>query len=307
MSIKELNYLKTILMKSKLFFLSLLMTLVFSINYAQTTASDAGIAIQGIARDNNNTAVANSYLSFDFSLYHSSPPQIIFQEIKRIKTDAFGVFSYVLNVAPSVYTSFAANQVFLKIQDYTTGVIISDEVLKQVPYAIAASNGVPTGSIMPFIGTVAPSGWVLCNGQSLTTVKGAAGLIALLGSNSVPDLQGAFLKGAGRSIKAYVVEAPLKDFQDQSLKNHNHNSGALKSDNKDLGNLAASADTWKNLDMEVQRGRDYTNVSLLMTKSGDQYNSKGNHDHAISGSTADAGDSTEIRPYNYGVNYIIKL
>lgn len=288
-------------MKSKLFFLSLFMTLAFSINYAQTTASDTGIAIQGIARDNNNTALANKYLSFKFSLYHSNPPQIIFEETKNITTDAFGVFSYVINVAPAVYTSFAANQVFLKIQDVTTGTIISDEVLKQVPYAIAASNGVPMGSIMPFIGTVAPSGWVLCNGQSLKTVLGAAGLIALLGSDTAPDLKGMFLRGTGISPVNGQEGPALNKTQGDEISSHDHATTETPHSHEYMdiyiSENEGSVTTPNHLGM-TQSSRDWDNSGFEMART------------SVSASTnlkIKASGGLETRPVNYGVNYIIKL
>ena len=57
-------------MKSKLLLLSFLMLLMVTTNYGQTSASQAGIAVQGIARDGNNTAIANQSVSFTFELYY---------------------------------------------------------------------------------------------------------------------------------------------------------------------------------------------------------------------------------------------
>jgi hypothetical protein len=48
-------------MKSKLLLLSFIMLLTTATSFAQTSAS--GIAIQGIARDNNNSALTNESIN----------------------------------------------------------------------------------------------------------------------------------------------------------------------------------------------------------------------------------------------------
>lgn len=61
------------------------------------------------------------------------------------------------------------------------------------------SGGVPTGTIMPFAGTVVPDGWVLCNGAAINRTANALlytaiGTIYGIGNGSttfnVPDLRG---------------------------------------------------------------------------------------------------------------------
>jgi microcystin-dependent protein len=50
---------------------------------------------------------------------------------------------------------------------------------------------VPVGSVMPYAGTVAPDGWLMCNGSS---TAGFPALAALVGANT-PDLRGRFPLG----------------------------------------------------------------------------------------------------------------
>ena len=182
-------------------FLSIVFMLFFSVfSNAQSSAEAAGIAVQGIARNADNSAITNSTVSLTFELYYlntSNVSQEIYTQTTSLTTDAFGVFSYVIDPGSANNAIIANNQAYLRISEGST--IISDELLKHVPYAIAANNGVPTGSIMPFIGATAPEGWALCNGQNLTSVAGSTNLITLLGSNSAPNLQGMFLRGTGTS------------------------------------------------------------------------------------------------------------
>lgn len=57
------------------------------------------------------------------------------------------------------------------------------------------STSVPTGTIVAYYGSTAPSGWLLCDGSS---TSGYSALAALVGSTT-PDLRGIFIRGAGTS------------------------------------------------------------------------------------------------------------
>ena len=58
-------------------------------------------------------------------------------------------------------------------------------------------NGCPLGSIMPYYGTTMPSrNWLLCDGSTFDADEYPA-LYEFLGSNTLPDLRGEFLRGAG--------------------------------------------------------------------------------------------------------------
>lgn len=67
---------------------------------------------------------------------------------------------------------------------------------------------VPTGTIVNFGGTVAPSGWVLCDGASYLKAGAMAGLFAVLGVGfggdathfAVPDYRGRSAVGSGQGV-----------------------------------------------------------------------------------------------------------
>jgi len=266
-------------------------------NYAQSSASVSGIAVQGIARDNNNTAMASASITLNFEIYYKNPSdQSVFTENKTLSTDAFGVFSHVLNVDPTTISSFANNILYLRIKNGTT--IISDETFKHVPYAIAANNGVPTGSIMPYIGTTAPPGWVLCNGQPLNVIAGTANLITLVGPNA-PNLQGMFLRGTGTSSVNGQDGPNLMATQGDGFKLHNHTG--LTTINGTHTHDTEVPDTSHNSGIGVvYNGGPFAyrwNFTGATTSTSD-----GNHQHTIPNDGIN-----ETRPVNYGVNYIIKL
>ncbi|KIQ14490.1 hypothetical protein RT99_21805 [Flavobacterium sp. MEB061] len=291
-------------MKSKLLLMLCLFCATIS-NYAQSSITQSGIAVQGIARDANNTAMINQTINLTFTLYYlnaSSIEQPIYKITKNLTTDAFGVFSDVIDPTAANNSIFTNNIAYLRIEKGAE--IISDEKLRHVPYAISANNGVPVGSIMPYIGTVAPEGWALCDGKALPTT--ATALIALVGNNA-PNLQGMFLRGTGTSPVNNQPGPALKGTQDDSLEKHSHNKGTLTTDtagnhnhkNGNYDQLLSMTGKFTAIQTDDNAGQpDIASAGTVLDA--------GNHTHNISGSTADFGD-LETRPVNYGVNYIIKL
>ena len=63
---------------------------------------------------------------------------------------------------------------------------------------IAIDSSIPVGVIMAWGGTVAPSGWHLCNG----TPHGSPELQHIIGSPNAPDLRDRFIVGAGIVLRA---------------------------------------------------------------------------------------------------------
>jgi microcystin-dependent protein len=315
-------------MKSKLFLLSFLVLFTFTTNYAQTSASQSGIAVQGIARNSNNTALTSSTVRLSFQLYYNDVKtgnRVPIDGVKEVPldTDAFGVFSHVIPVLPINFSLIANNAVHLTILD-SKKETISDELLKQVPYAIAASNGVPTGCIMPYVGEFAPDGWVLCQGQDLKGDVRTAILRDLLGSDNAPDLGGRFLKGTGTPSEANVDVIILNNKQDQQTRTveHKHSAG---------DNLVAKDNTAIGTNKQVPAiarsgGGGYTSWSIKAIPKSSTYENNLEypyanktfqtissestvHGHKVTGTTGglDASTQAEIRPSSYGVNYIIKL
>ncbi|CAL2094832.1 Collar domain-containing protein [Tenacibaculum sp. 190524A02b] len=304
-------------MKSKknlVFTILALVTILTS--QAQISFSNAGIAVQGIARNPDNSARVSETLSLKFEIYakDGGNEASIVSETKNLTTDAFGVFSHVLEAGYANNPAISNGTAYLRISEGTT--VISDEKLNHVPYAISANNGVPTGSIMPYIGTTAPTGWVLCNGQSLTSIEGSEKLRALVGNNA-PNLLGMFLRGTGTN-PTYNQSGPnLKATQDDTYASHIHDEGSLKTSKNGEHDHDTSSDggfnrvlkfdsentakDWGDSGAGEDEGRYEPNLNWSKAIDDD-----GDHTHTISGNTGSSG-SSETRPINYGVNYIIKL
>jgi hypothetical protein len=277
--------------------------LTLSVLFFTLLSFSQGIAIQGLARDVNNTARLNTNVALIFEIYYlnaSNAHEVIFTDTPTLLTDSFGVFSHVLNIPNETESEFSNRELYLKISEGTTP--ISDELFKRVPLAYSASNGVPTGSIMPFIGTTAPTGWILCNGGAIAVNSNTAMLRALLGSPNAPDLQGMFLRGTGVNPVNSKSGPSLKETQMEAFKVHTHDN------NFAIGNGGTHSHKYYDRDIDETTGfGDYADGDGTGGRDPQrETNRDGSHTHTLKGGIfGNGGDET--RPVNYGVNYIIKL
>lgn len=274
---------------------------------AQTIVTSSGISIQGIARDENNAALANiDQLNLAFTIYYlgtGNSEQVILTQTANVRTDNFGVFSFVLNIDQLYYNQISTNATYLKVAQGS--VVFSNEKLQAVPYSIYAQNGVPTGAIMPFVGTTAPQGWMLCDGSAIPVNANTASLRTLLGTTTTPDLRALFLRGTGNG-NGHSGPA-LKTVQQDDIKSHLHevniNTDIMGAHNHGNNN---------NYNRVLKQDGIYTSKETDNTWNQPNLNSSepiatdGAHSHKVLGNTLTTG-GTETRPINYGVNYIIKI
>ena len=186
----------------KIYYLFLVIT---QLAVAQTRVTSTGISVRGIARSESRTSLADqSGLDINAKLYvlESSQKDYILQKSGVVTTDNFGLFSYVIDLSEEDFSLLSNFEVYIEVSGEVDGtsIIFIDEKLQTVPYAIhaiEAQNGFQTGSIIPYVGTTAPDGWLLCDGSTFTEDDYHGDLISLLGSNKTPNLQAVFLRGAG--------------------------------------------------------------------------------------------------------------
>lgn len=277
---------------------------------AQTNVTSSGMSIQGIARDETNAAIANiDQLALVFTVYYlgtGNSEQSILTKTANVKTDNFGVFSYVLDINQTQYALISSQSAYLKVVQGS--VVFSNEKLQAVPYAIFAQNGVPTGAIMPYIGEAAPNGWLLCDGKTFADDVTTAALKAILGGTNTPNLNGMFLRGAGSASSGHSGPT-LKTVQQDDLKSHLHavniNTNSAGEHNHSITRRRNGSDgTYDKNDAHQDENSAATtdNVDLGPFST----SNAGNHAHNINGNSAATG-GTETRPINYGVNYIIKI
>ena len=298
--------------KSYLILLFLVSFFSFQKVSAQANVTSSGISIQGIARDENNAAQANiDQLSLTFKIYYLGTGDAevqILSQTANVKTDNFGVFSYVLSISSAIFTEISNNASYLKVTQGS--VVFSNEKLQAVPYAIHAQNGVPTGTIMAYIGATAPAGWLLCDGAAFSDNTTNAKLKELLGGLNTPNLNARYLRGTG--IQEGRGGIALKGTQYDELRQHAH---GVNITTNETGVHYHDVYAYTGGNMTPQLGRSLrTSVESPVADNNDApygTTNNGAHTHTVIGNTASAGSSDSIygdtRPYSYGVNWIIKI
>lgn len=307
--------------------------LAFVVLMCSTLVTAQGIAVQGIARDNSLSAITDQTLTFTFNITKSDNT-VLYSETQGIKTDNFGIFSHIVSTGNPTGNAFSS--VDFQIEDLKLKVFVNynnsdievyDQPFYYSPYAhfakkaalatnatnaTNADDGVPTGAIAPYVGSTAPEGWVLCNGQSLTNIPGSAALRNIIGNNA-PDLRGMFLRGTGQSSVNNQSGPSLNTTQGDTYKSHNHAKGSLNTSysgnhTHNIQKLPydSSGSGINQMSLRTSDNSDEAWKNVETTPPAGSISTNGNHRHSITGSTASSG-SSETRPVNYGVNYIIKL
>lgn len=169
---------------------------------------------------------------------------------------------------------------------------------------LSAGAGVPVGCIMDFAGSAAPSGWLVCGGQSLTR-SGYAELFAVIGTAfgslsgttfSLPDCRGRVSAGrdfdaggsAGRLTSTTMTPdgatlgatggAQTVTLTADQLAAHGHAYS---------GTTASSGAHSHTTDTSVGQGQDGINFAATATPGATS--EAGAHTHTYSGTTANAG------------------
>lgn len=182
----------------------------------------------------------------------------------------------------------------------------------------SVSTTPPPGSIMAYLGTTDPDGWVIANGVARTD-GGADGryynLIQMniyagtLANNSLanytpPDLGGAFLRGAGVcKTNSNYNGGTIKNTQTDTVGAHAHSANFSHTHTYDeYYATAAGGGARLVFDGQNVSAQDYGWIQSV----GNGY-AKRTTDASTASGTTDSTGSIETRPYNYGVNWIIKL
>lgn len=180
---------------------------------------------------------------------------------------------------------------------------------------------VPAGVILPFGGTTAPTGYLLCNGQAVSRTGNAA-LFAAIGTSfgsgdgsttfNVPDLRGRFLRGVD-SVNGAGGNDP-DDAARTAMTTGGNTGNAVGSvqghqyGSHDHGGGNHSHGFWNNgsASMYVAGTAGDARFRPLTVENNTNYNNPGLGIN-YSGNVIAANGGNETRPVNASVNYIIKL
>jgi microcystin-dependent protein len=206
---------------------------------------------------------------------------------------------------------------------FLVGVLLSSMLFpsgrKQSEYFVDCTpRGVaPEGTVVAFVGTVAPTGWLMCDGQAYSKTTYAS-LFAVIGEKfgstgstagandmfRVPDLRGMFIRGldagairdvdvsARESLNGGFTGANIGSYQKDAVQEHNHPIGGCYQGNNDSGFTPRGA---------------MPGVADSCFKDGDPtYKGTWAVPTIIKGVNG-ARSSTETRPKNIAMNYIIRF
>lgn len=185
---------------------------------------------------------------------------------------------------------------------------------------VTGASFVPTGAVLPFFGTKAPSGYLFCDGSSVS--RGAyPALFSVMGTScgttnngtfNIPDLRGFFLRGAdsmgtaagatGRDPNA-ASRGPLN-----AGGNTGNNLGSAQTDATDINGLGIADPTHTHLytnpsaptNIAYLAGASPTTLSAVATVTPNSPVSS-----SVTGVTISSADA-ETRPLNVYCFYIIK-
>lgn len=184
-------------------------------------------------------------------------------------------------------------------------------------FEIAFGN--PAGTILSFAGSTAPTGYLVCDGSTVSR-SSYANLYSVIGDSfgegdgsttfHLPDLRGRFLRGWDNSATNDPDAASrtasntggntgdnIGSLQDHQLDSHNHSTNTTGA-HVHTTNFAQTS--WK-----VGTGSTFYNIDssggTVSTRSSGAA-SNGNHSHTIT-----SAGGNETRPVNVAVNYIIKF
>ena len=179
--------------------------------------------------------------------------------------------------------------------------------------ATASVSIAPPRSITAFLGTIDPDGWVICNGVQRTNgsdgrynnlVAASIGTGTANGNYTPPDYRGAFLRGAGTNPnKSGYAGATVGSSQDHATQTHNHDitDPGHKHTVNGTGSsnaLSGTKSSWNNdptAFLVDYMNKGFTGITIKDSET------------IIVNSIQRLTDPNETRPYNFGVNWIIKL
>ena len=243
-----------------------------------------------------------------------------------------GYFNVVLGPVDtngiSLAMAFAASNRFVEVTVGNRPPILPRQQIVSTPYALTAGSLIrdlqealcPPGTIIAFGGTNVPTGWQLCDGtafssnsyprlfsaigkawgEGYTNISGVQ--VKVQGTDfNVPDLRGIFLRGVNGS-RFDFFSASTNSLDPEALSRTNAYAG---------GNSGNTVGTYQEDALKIHRHRirrmvisgGLNNPSAIYADDEGTAAYNGNYSGDV---INNSGDSTEARPKNAYVNYIIK-
>jgi hypothetical protein len=201
---------------------------------------------------------------------------------------------------------------------------LSPHLAGDIPLLDVYQHFCPTGSIVAYTMPTSPYGWLICDGSEISRDQYSQ-LFRVIGTTfgtgdeiytfNLPDYRGAFLRGTGNNGNANRSGPSLNQSQNDSLGAHNHTAQSSVTDPGHSHTQHTINDDFNNSGGNYP-GFQPGSENTLTTPSYAEYDSAGTvtWSDTINSSTTgitvsttvDSSGNVETRPYNYGINWIIK-
>ena len=222
-----------------------------------SVSSGGGIALTDISVASPHPAASgNGDLSYNASNGEFTyTPANVPTNVSQLTNDS----GFVTSESDPVFSSHAASNVTTtKISQWDTAYGWGDH--SQAGYLTSApSSGVPSGTIVMYNGSSAPSGWAVCNG-----------------SNGTPDLRGRFIVAAGGSYSGTGGSA------DAVVVSHSHGYSSFSSTGDHTHSVSQSSTNVSNQSNHTHPAGNYS----VSNASG------GSHSHSVDFDTDEGGSHT---------------
>lgn len=176
----------------------------------------------------------------------------------------------------------------------------------------------PPGCIMAYAASTSPTGWLICNGAAVSRYD-CWSLFAVIGTQfgagdgvntfNLPDYRGAFLRGTGST--GVYVGPDLNESQAHATQTHNHLATSTVTD---PGHNHSTSDAYWSSDYSQPSGtyqgsnhNDDTNNGLLTRTVTSSTSTTGVTVATTVANSTTSVNVNETRPYNFGINWIIKI
>lgn len=174
----------------------------------------------------------------------------------------------------------------------------------------------PAGIVLPYAGSTAPAGWLLCNTATPITIASYPRLYSAIGNTynggvtpgdgvttfNLPNLSGVFPRGAGtQTISSVSYSGTRGTYQGDQMQGHYHSKSETAHTHAAVGETAARA-SGVNTGWGIQAGQTNAAPGVQGATSNVSITSP-----ATDGSNGTPRTGTQTHPANVGVNYIIKI
>jgi microcystin-dependent protein len=304
--------------------------LLISISFlrSETTAQTSPLlrfSIQGTLKDGMAMSIPDGTYPLTFKLYNApTGGTIIWQETSDVSVKG-GLYSYLLGSMNPLDPADFGQTLYVGVEAEGYDFLPRTE-LTYSPAAmnvLYAGNGFPSGSVIPYASATIPPGWLLCNGQALSSASypilynalgttygnGQTGINGGAGKNfNVPDLRGEFIRGQdnGRGIdpgrtlgtaQVFSTKLPNIAFTGPTSADGEHNH-IISTTFLDAASGSNPITHLHGNSTVFASGPGISQPQSQMSIS------EGDHTHTF---TIDDGGEAETRPRNISMNYIIKL